>query len=315
MMRGAAPTQQRAPRPRGYVLLFVLGLLIVVSTLVLGTSSRLRLDARLLAHDKDALQDEYLLSGAAHLTAAQLDLTKAVDALQPAPGDDMLRGWQPWRADGSRYELPATPAPVQVTLEDVSGLPDANLLQPAEWERLFMALGAPSREAAQEWARAVVQMRGSLLSMRGGSGFNSLQELLGLPALPRSILDGGSERTPLGLRELVIVGSGSKALDLEKTPVILIQALGQVSDSHLQLLLRLRQESPIPAAARQAWVQGTGLTAIQPGAQPRAVRAVLHLGQGAAGGRSRIAIITGDNTGFRVADLYTPRMAARPQLP
>ena len=295
----------------GYVLLFVLGLLIVVSTLVLGTSSSLRVDARLLAHERDTLQDQYLFDGAARLTALQLDAAKTIDGLQLPTSDPSLRNWRPWRADGSTYELQFAGPSLRVTLEDVSGLPDANVLLPLEWERLFMALGAPSRQTAQEWAQAVLQLRASLLSMRGGSGFSSLQELLSLPILPRTIVEGGSERTPKGLRDLVVVGNNSKSVDLEKTPVILMQVLGQITDSHVQLLLQMRQDAPISAAARQAWVQGTGLTAIQPAAQPTAVRAVLHIAPNGGNGPSKIALITGDNTGFRVADMISPKMASR----
>ncbi|TXH34455.1 MAG: hypothetical protein E6Q94_04630 [Burkholderiaceae bacterium] len=309
MTRSTPTHRPQSRRTRGYVLLFVLGLLIVVSTLVLGTSSSLRIDARLLAHEKDTLQEAYLLEGAARLTAAQLDVTRAMDELRLPVGDTLLRGWEPWRADGSTYNLQIADLGVRVTLDDVSGLPDANALLPAEWERLFMALGAPSRQAAQEWTQAVVQMRSHLLSIRGGSGFSSLQELLSLPILPRPIVEGGSERTPLGLRDLLIVGSGSKTVDLEKTPLILIQSMGQLTDNHVQLLLQLRQEGAIPAATRQAWAQGTGLTVIQPTAQPIAVRAALHLSPDGRGNRSRIAIITSDNTKFRVADMPPPRMA------
>ncbi|MBX9936016.1 MAG: hypothetical protein K2Y10_05435, partial [Burkholderiaceae bacterium] len=55
------PRHRSGVRQHGYVLLFALGLLAVVSTLVLGVSASLRLDTQLLAREKDLLQENYAL--------------------------------------------------------------------------------------------------------------------------------------------------------------------------------------------------------------------------------------------------------------
>lgn len=298
------------PRPvrqaeAGYVLLFVLGLLVVVATLILGTSSSLRIDAQLLARKKEDLRDRYLLEGAAKITAAQLGITRAVDALQLPTNAPLLRDVTLWRSNGGTYSLSLESRKIDVALQDASGLPDANLLTEAEWGRLLLALGAPTPALAQEWASSIFRTRSQLIAMRGGPGFQAQRELLELPLLPRELIEGGTERTPLGLADLVVIGTRSRSVDLDNTPLVLLNALGQVTPEHLQALARLRSSGPIPQAQRDIWLQGTGLTAKRPGEDTSAVIAALTL----ASGPTRTALIAGDNTGFRVVDWPASRIS------
>lgn len=303
-------TSPTFPRPvrqgeEGYVLLFVLGLLVVVATLILGTSSSLRIDAQLLARKKDDLRDRYLLEGAANTTAVRLGITRMVDALQLPADAPLLRDVPLWRPDGSTYSLSLENRTIDVALQDASGLPDANLLTEAEWNRLLIALGAPTPALAQEWASSIARTRSQLIAMRGGPGFQTQRELLDLPILPRELIEGGTERTPRGLADLVVIGTRSRTVDLDNTPLLLLNALGQVTQEHLQALTRLRSSGPIPQAQRDAWLQGTGLTAKRPGDATSAVMAALTL----SSGYTRTALIAGDNTGFRVVDWPASRIS------
>lgn len=290
--------RRRCRRDQGYVLLFVLGLLVVVATLVLGTSASLRIDAQLLARKKDDLQNRYLLEGAAHTAAVQLSVTRMVDALQLPPDAPLLRDADLWRVGGGPYSLTLDGRRVEISLLDAGGLPDANLLTEVEWSRLLLALGAPTPAAAQEWAFSIGRTRSQLIAMRGGPGFETVRELLELPFLPREIVEGGTERTPLGLADLVVIGPRSRTVDLDNTPLVLFNVLGQVPQEKLQLLSRLRAAGPIPQDQATAWVQGTGLTVAQPAGGASAVIARLALPSGV----TRAAVIAGDNTGFRVVD-------------
>jgi hypothetical protein len=298
MMPPTLSERRRRPADEGYILLFVLGLLVVVATLVLGTSTSLRIDAQLLARKKDDLQDRYLLEGAAHVAAVQLGVTRMVEALQLPPDAPMLRDVELWRTGSGPYSLTLDGRTVEVSLQEAGGLPDANLLTEVEWSRLLLALGAPTPVIAQEWASVIARTRRQLIAMRGGAGFETLRELLEMPLLPREVVEGGTERTPIGLADLVIVGPRSRTVDLDHTPLILFNVLGQVSPEKLQALTRLRAAGPIPQAQAAAWLQGTNLTVGQPAGGTSAVIARMALPSGV----TRVAVIAGDNTGFRVVD-------------
>jgi hypothetical protein len=299
---------------RGYVLLFVLGLLSVVATVVLGTSVGLRLDAQLLATEKAALQEEYLLKGAARYAAIQLGIAAAVEASSLDPRDETFRQWELWRiTDDRQHQITMGDSVIGAALEDVSGLPDANLLTAQEWERLLLLMGMPSQEEARTLATKITALRETLERVRGiAGGFWSLQELLTWHEIPEAIAFGGSDTTPLGLQHLLVVGSRSKKVSLDKTPLLLIQALGNVSDEKSRQLNTLRKAGPIQAPQAQQWLQGTQLTALPPGAKPTAVRAHLRIQPPAKTGRSLVAILVSENSGFAIADqLPDPEKTAR----
>ena len=88
----------------GYILLFALGLMAVLATLVLSVTVTLRLDAQLLSREKTALQEVYLLRGAAQYTALQLGITSAVTTLSPPLSNEARRQWILWRPNEQTYE-------------------------------------------------------------------------------------------------------------------------------------------------------------------------------------------------------------------
>ncbi len=299
--RRAAPTR----RARGYVLLFVLGLLAVVATVVLGASVGLRIDTQLLAREKTQLQEHYALSGAAQEAAAQLSIAYAVDALRLDPSDALLRDWPLWRANGPGQRVRLDGLAVTVQLHDVTGLPDANLLTEPEWQRLLLAAGAADAAAAQALARKIMALRERLGSLRGGPGFTSLQELLQWPEIPPAIVQGDEARGRPALAALLLVGSAAKRVHLERTPVAVIRALGtNITDEQLARLEALRRAGPIGAEQAQQWLQGTGLTAYPPGAAATAVQARLRVPDAPGGGQELVALIAGENGSFAIVDQW-----------
>lgn len=285
---------------QGYVLLFALGLMALVATLVLSVTVTLRLDAQLLTREKSALQEEYLLHGAARYAAHQLGITSAVAVLNPPLSEASLRQWILWRPSGQTYEANLGTARVLVQLEDISGLPDANMLTLQQWERLFLLLGANSPESAKELASRVTELRQELARARGTAGFSSAQELLEWKEIPPGMIHGGTEKVPLGLQHLVVIGTRNKQVDLNATPLPLLQVLGNVTNAHLQQLATLRRSGPITTAQAQQWIQGTGLTAQAPDALPTSVRARLRLAS--AQGQTLVAVIASENGNFAVID-------------
>ena len=301
----SASGSRNTPRQRGYVLLFVLGLLAVVATLVLGASVNLRLDTQLLAREKARLQEHYALEGAAQYAALQLGVSHAVQALRLEPRNPALRDWPLWQADGSERQVDVAGTAVSVQLRDVTGLPDANILTEPQWQRLLLLAGVPREDEAKKLATSLVLLREQLRGMRGQAGFSSLQELLQWSALPPAVAYGDAAKGRPGLAELLVVGNGNQRVDLDRTPPLLLKALGSgVSDEHLKILATWRSEGPVTAQQAQQWLQGTGLTAHPPGASASAVLAQLRLAGAGAAAPPLLALIAGENGGFSVIDRW-----------
>ena len=309
--RGAKPAPPKfQSQERGYVLLFALGLLAVVTTLLLSITVSLRLDTQLLAREKVALQESYVLRGAAHYTAIQLGVASAVAGVRPPLSNESLNRWSLWQPDGKTYEAPLGSARVRVELEDVSGLPDANMLSSQEWERLFLLLGSPTPQTAKVLAAKVIELREQLIRTRSTAGFTSLEELLEWKEISSAFAHGDAEKNTSGLRHYVVVGTRNKEVDLNTTPLPLLQVLGNVSGEHLQRLAKLRQLGPVsPELARQ-WLLGTGLTAIAQDASPAAVRARLRIASSPAQGLTLIALLANDNGNYSIVDQMFDRGTA-----
>lgn len=289
-------------RERGYILLFALGLMAVVATLLLSVTVSLRLDAQLLSREKTALQEEYLLRGAAQYTAIQLGITSAVSTLVPRPNETSMRSWVLWRPDGSIYHAMLGSTEILVELEDVSDLPDANMLSSQQWERLFLLLGSNSPEKAKLLAAKVIELREQLGRIRGTAGFSSIRELLDWEEIPLPMRFGKTKEIPQGLKHLVVVGTRNLQVDLNSTPLPLLQALGNVTEEQLKRIATLRQSGPIAAIDAQQWIQGTGLRAQAPDAQPTSIRARLRLASSQPNGLALVAMIASENGEYTVID-------------
>lgn len=294
-------------RQRGYVLLFALGLLAVVSTLVLGVSASLRLDTQLLAREKELLQEQYALQGAVQYAIAQAAISLAIEALPPDPRHEALRQKPRWQFSSTPYSVAVGALQIEVLLEDGSGLPDANTLTAAEWQRLFLLLGATSPEAAQDLANRVLAFKQELARMRGGAGFASLQELLDWPDIPRQMLSSGSGANLQGLQHWLVVGTGQKKVHPYATPLPLFKVLGQASDEQLQQLAQWRRAGAVPTVQFQAWVQAAGLSASSPDAPVLLVRARVQRARPVAGGNTLVATVAKKAGTLELLDQWTQR--------
>jgi hypothetical protein len=316
-------------RERGYILLFALGLMAVVTTVVLGVSVSLRLDAQLLAREKEALQEGYVLQSAAAFTAMQLGIAYAVAGANPPLPEEVRRGWALWRmadaappppatAPSARGQAPAaTPLPVATyeatlgshrftaQLQDASGLPDANDLTALEWERLFAQLGA-APERARELAGLTMEFKNRVMDSRGTAGFSSMRELLDWNEIPRAMVRGGTTQVPMGLQDLLVTGTRNRKVRLDTTPVVLLRTLGNPTDDHLQRLAAMRRSgTPITAAQAQQWTDGTGLIPADTAGAPAAVRARLRLGGPRPMGAALVATLVQQGGRYSVVDSVT----------
>lgn len=296
----ARPRPSLAPHNSGYVLLFVLGLVAVVGTLVLSLTVGLRLDAQLLAREKAALQEEYLMRGAAQYAALELGIAASVDSLKLDPKHPALRDWVLWRPSAVPYELSLGTAKLNVRLEDISDFPDGNRMSTQQWDRLLRLVGV-APQVAGRLAIRIVELRQDLVRVRGTAGFSSMDELLGWHEIPVTI------------SEFVTIGTKSVEVDLNSTPVMALRFLGEVSAEKLQQLVKMRSDGPIAPAQAQAWLQGTGLTAAKrESVSPKVVRAHVSLLSSAAGRWGWVATIASENGVYSVVDQTVDRGLSQP---
>ena len=235
----------RARAHQGYILLFTLGVLSVISVLVLSMALSLRLDAQLVAKEKTRLQDEYALKGAVQYAVARLNLTALVQRqLAGKPPDPMTRR-KLWFPGEGPYTLQFAGAQMNVHLQDAGVVPDANLLTEQEWQRLFVELGASNAEVAGAIAKAVVATKLRIARNMGSLGFSSTRELVNTQSLPQHVATGIDSQGRFGMLDLLVVGSELKQLDINRSPLVLFKVLGGFSDSQLSNLQLMRSRGPI----------------------------------------------------------------------
>lgn len=291
-------------RECGYMLLFSLGLLVVVSTLILVITISQRIDTQLLTHEKNQLQSTYLLKGAAEYTAAQLSIASAISYQRIPPDDQILVGWPIWRPNSSPYQIQLDGREISVQITDLSGLPDANLLTLDEWQRLFSALGSENASAALALAQKMMAFKSSFLPVRGSASFFDMDELLAWAEFTPEMIDGGTRTVPVGIRQLVTVGTGLKNIHIDLTPLVILRVLGNVTDEHLRRLSDLRAEGPVPPSQAQQWMQGTGLSS-PPVMAPSAVSIKLAF-SGNIRSNPLFAVLAHENGIYRVIDYPRP---------
>lgn len=291
-------------RECGYMLLFSLGLLVVVSTLILSITISQRIDTQLLVHEKNQLQSTYLLKGAAEYTAAQLSIASAVAYQRISPDDKILVGWSIWRPNSSPYQVRLDGREISVLITDLSGLPDANMLTLDEWQRLFVVLGSDDANAALDLAKKMMAYKSSFLPVRGSASFFDMSELLGWAEFTPEMIDGGTRTVPLGIRQLVTVGTGLKNIHIDLTPLVILRVLGNVTEEHLRQLSDLRNNGPVPPSQAQQWLQGTGLSS-PPVMAPSVVSVKLTF-SGNIRSTPLFAVLANENGIYRVIDYPRP---------
>lgn len=300
-----------AEKQSGYVLLFVLGLLAVMSTLLLNIMTSARTDVQMQINEQQGQQQELLLKGASQYLAMQLTITATVDGLKLAATDPSLQNWKLWRADGTVKEVTLDNQRMLIELENVSGLPDANQLSPQEWERLFQATGTVHAAQARELSQKLMAVREQFQLVGAAGGFSSMQQLLDWSELPASLRLPPLTKNGWGLQQLVVLGTRNRTLDLNTSPLPLMQVMANVTDEQLQQLATLRRLGPLTAAAAQQWTMGSGLIVHAPNALPVAFRARIRFAARPTG-RALIATLSNASGDFSVVDLMFERNIATP---
>jgi hypothetical protein len=291
---------------RGYMLLYSLGLLIVISSLVLTISISQRLDTQLLAEEKKQIQLHYLVKGAAEYTAGKLSIASAIAYQRISPDDPIMEKWEIWRPRPAPYQVNLDGKKVQILIKDLTGLPDVNLLNAQDWRRLFVLAFGADDARAQTMTKGVLEYKASLAKIRGDAGFVDMPELTRWTGFSQEMVVGGTQQIPIGVQDLVTVGTGLKDIHIDTTPLVMLEVLGNVTKDHIARLTELRRNGPVPPSLAQQWIQGTGLSA-PPIMSPTAVSLQIALPD-IPGSKPFQAVLRSDSGTARVVESpYQPR--------
>lgn len=247
-------------RERGYILLFTLGTLAVLSVLILSMVLSLRLDAQLGTAERVRLNDEYRLTGAANYAVARLNVVVEARSLLSSKSSGASDRGRLWTDDAGPYSAILLGKNFLFEIEDAVILPDANLLTEQEWKRLLLQLGLEDEQKALELAKAVVESRIDMGSKIGGGGFATLQDLMASQILPQYLTRGAANLGAMGLSDLVVVGTERKQIEINKTPLTLFSVLADFNAEQLSNLQSFRKRGFISQEEGQKLLYPSAVT-------------------------------------------------------
>lgn len=267
------PCVRQRSSQTGYVLIFVLGVVFVLSVMVLGLSSGSRIGAAEVLARQRSLQSEYQLSGALQRVLWGLENGQIAQDIRPQPSIKTAADWaqlmgQPFSVaiDGQLY---------RVLIEDAAALLDPNLLTRDMWERLGMALGL-SPAAALQLAEHVEQAKAAHRVVSSEPLFRNLNDLTDLPGLSKSLVYGVAAPNQPALVDLLAFGNSALALDINNSPVALYRIVHNVNDAKARTLLTWRSQRRLTAEDERLLLGASDLAA--PGASaPSAAQQAVKL--------------------------------------
>ena len=242
---GARHSRVSTARNNGYILLFTLGVLAVISVLILSMALSLRMDAQLVGREKLRLQDEYTLFGAVQYTVARLNATlESQRQLGGKPFDANTRG-KLWFTNEGPYAMKIFGTELVVSLEDAGIFPDANLLTEQEWQRLFTEMGENDPLTAATLAGVTTRSKLSLAKNLSSGGFTSFRELLSISGLPQHLTRGLVSSGLPGFLDLLVIGTDLKQLEINRSSPILFKVLAGFNDNQVSNLQLARSRGTV----------------------------------------------------------------------
>lgn len=241
-------------RQRGYILIYVLTILLFLVGTVTGAAYSLRLDAQEAYQQREQLRAEFRLRGALDYALAQFALAapaRAAPAASPAAGQSEKQE-QGWRLEVSEHQLQIDAVEVAVAIEDPGGIADANALDERMWADFFAAVARP--DEARRWSAALMAWKTRVGKANGRGGFAGIDELLALDFLPASVRYGEwaaaermrspQEAVP-GLPDLFLVGGGERVFDVNRAALPLVAAFTGASAEQLAAYGAARQRGKL----------------------------------------------------------------------
>ncbi|OGA49733.1 MAG: hypothetical protein A3G25_05335 [Betaproteobacteria bacterium RIFCSPLOWO2_12_FULL_63_13] len=285
---------------RGYILIFVLAILLFLVGTVTGAAYALRLGAQEGHQQRERLRAEFRVRGALHYALAQFALAAATPA--PAAGksaNDQNEQPRPgWPLEESSQSLQIDGIEVEVAIEDPGGIADANALDEHMWTDYFAELlHAPSAEARRLGA-ALVAWKERVGKTNGRGGFASIDEMLMPDALPVSARYGGAaagddadaaSQGLQGFADLFMVGTGERVFDVNRAALPLLAAATGAGADRLAAYDAARQRARLSLAEAVRILGERARPLLQETRTDPVYRIVLSTQTGIGTGRMRLA--------------------------
>lgn len=294
-----------ARKSAGYILIYVIGILVFLGIVGLGVAYTLRINAQLVLNEKEILQNDRLLESALQYSFAQLTKTRIAEPAVKLMDASAAAKLVLWKKGGGPYWVQIQGSEIAVQLEDAGDLPDINVLTKEEIQRIFESFGASASEAAA-LTELLIKAREKAGKERGGSGFSTLQQVLAIEAIPERYRFGAKpdvevaekgwsspdlgavsgldkamgqpdadkilEKIPLpaqpGLDKLLAVGTGIKAVDLNLAPLPVIFALIKTDAASLARFDTARKAKVLTLADAAQILGEPARQALREGASP-----------------------------------------------
>jgi hypothetical protein len=233
--------QRRHLAQGGYVAVYVIAIIVLMAGVVLEATRFIREKSALARHSSERIAATTRIQAAQQLLKARLEIHWTKSYLQRASLVDL--------ASLQQAIMLIDNTEIMVSAEDAELRPDANLLNAEEWQRLLVAYGLPSAEAADLVQRLLLHKNG----LTAGK-FSRLAELVDFPFLPSAIVTGKANLPPW--RDLLAVGHSSKRLHVRDTPLPLFQAILGAGPEQIDRWKDIRS-SRLPTVADAELVFGT----------------------------------------------------------
>jgi general secretion pathway protein K len=247
---------------RGFALVIVLWIFIVLFVLGAEFSQAMRQDAAATSNFADETQSYYLASAAANLTFYRALRSHQDASLGRPPLEEQEEGSQPplVEPDGEWHPIEVWGAQVWVKVADEGAKIPLNWADEAVLGHLLTNLGVPPEEVS-EIADSILDWRDKDDEHRlngaetdyyqslptpyvaKNAPFDSLEELLLVKGVTRELYDGGTEDFPIGLREVLSVFSPRKKLNVQNASPEVLRAFFGLDEEELAQLLEVRDTS------------------------------------------------------------------------
>ena len=285
----------------GYILIYVIGILVFLGIVGLGVAYTLRINAQLVLNEKESLQNDRVLESAVQYTLAQLVKARIAEPVAKAMEPSAAAKLGLWKKGGGPYWVKIQGNEIVIQLEEAGDVPDINVLTKEEIQRIFESFGASASEAAA-LTEVLVKAREKAGREKGGGGFSTIQQMLAIEAiparyrfgvkpdvedaakeLPPPVLDMApgldkvmdvpdAEKRPVltqpGLDTLVVVGTGVKTVDLNRAPLPVIFALIKTDAGSLARFDSARKAKVLTLAEAVQLLGEPARQALREGASP-----------------------------------------------
>lgn len=273
---------------RGYVLIFVIGVVFVLSVMVLGLSSVTRIDAGSVAAKKKLLQSEYLLKGAVQrvawgLESGQLpmDLLPGPQAKEPFELDNYLRRPLTMQLEGQS---------LRVQIDDATTLIDPNRLTRDMWIRLGFVLGLDA-SASEHLGDEVERARAAHGAISSAPLFRDFHDLSVVNGLSRALIFGTRGGAHPALLDLLVFGKVDDRLDLNYSPLSLYKVVHNTSEGQLRALAAWRTQRWLTPQDEQRLLGGVPAAPQSTTPVARSLRVLMSFSDAAAGAQQIVAFV------------------------